>query len=34
MVIERGGGVKRGQSEEAVGQHLMNVLRGMKHPRV
>ena len=34
MVIERGGGVKRGQSEDAVGQHLMNFLRGMKHARI
>src|SRR5258708_7553333 len=33
-MIERGGGVKGGQPKQAVGQHLVNLLRGMKHARI
>jgi hypothetical protein len=34
MMMERGRGVQPGQSKQAVGQHLMNLLRGMKHARI
>ena len=32
-MIERACGVKGGQPKQAVGQHLMNLLGGMKHAR-
>ena len=33
-MIERGCGVQGGQSKQAVGQHLVHLLRGMKHVRI
>jgi hypothetical protein len=33
-MIERACGVKGGQTKQAISQHLMNLLRGMKHPRI
>ena len=33
-MIERGCGVNGGQPKQAVGQHLVDLLRGMKHARI